>query len=142
LDPPPTRAADDVDRQSDLANGALRLRRVVAGDADPEAGAPERLEAGPGVGVEVAGLEAGDVTGCLARGALALDVDARAQELEDLRVVPAARENRAEQREQREARHAEPVGPGRPEPGLVEQCLARVEEDRPDGHAASCRRLP
>src|SRR5207244_8145173 len=109
-------------------DGALRLWRVVAGDADPEAGAAERLEAGPGVGVEVDGLEASGVARRLARGALALDVDARAQELEDLRVVLAARENRAEQREQREARHAEPVGPGRPEPRLVEQRLARVEE--------------
>jgi hypothetical protein len=52
--------------------------------------------------------------------------------IEYLAMIAAAGDHLAERSEERRSRHAEPVGPHAPRPGLVDDRLADVEDDRPD----------
>jgi hypothetical protein len=80
----------------------------------------ESLEAGQGVGVEVAGL---DPAGAGRR--------LHAEQVPDGSVVFASFDERAERGEQSEAGHAGLVGLLAPRSGLIDQGLAHVEDHRP-----------
>jgi hypothetical protein len=51
-------------------------------------------------------------------------------------VVGRPLDHRADDREEGQSRDAQPVGPVGPDPGLVDERLADVEDDRPDRHRA------
>ena len=80
-----------------------------------------------------------------------MEVETRAEELKDVEVAAAAGDDPAEGAEEGEARDAQPVRPVGPDPRLVDERLADVEDDGPDPGRArpgadyferSCQEVP
>src|SRR5205823_12207107 len=83
-------------------------------------------------GVEVEAVEVFAQTGVETGLALGVEVEAGAEVLEDLAVVLAAGDDRAEHRREGVSRDAEPVSPGAVFTGFVDENLSDVEPDGAD----------
>jgi len=92
---------------------------------------------GPGVGVEVGLVQGFADAGVDTLLAFGVEVEARAEDLEDVAVVLAAGDDRAEHGGEGVAGDAEPVGPGAVLAGLIDEDLADVEPHGADRHGAA-----
>ena len=61
-------------------------------------------------------------------------VQVGAEQFEDAAMVLAALDQASKDAHEGQARYPQPIGPALPEPGLVDQCLADVEEHRTHRH--------
>src|SRR5262249_53235215 len=105
---------------------------LVSGNPDAQAAAMQFLEAGDGVGVEVAGLKDVGDSGGAALAACRFDIEARAHDFEDAAVVVSTLHRRADRRKQHVFRNSQPVRPQPPQAALVDQCFSDVEYYRCD----------
>ena len=139
LHTPAVRRADHINRQVERAQDLLRLCRLVGREPDEQALIPQRRQARPGIGVQVLLRERLRLAGRCSPVTLGGEIEARLEVLERLPVVAATRDDRAEHCREGVPRNAEPVGPGPVLPCLVDECLAHVEEHRPQArHPAPC----
>jgi hypothetical protein len=136
-DAPFGRGGDEVGGQAQLAEDPPGPGGLVPGDPDPQAHAAQRGQGRAHVGVKVGLAVSLPGPGLLPALALGGQVEAGAEVLEGLRVVPPGRGHRAQHGGERVPGHADPIGPRLELPAVVEQRLADVEDHRDHGHARS-----
>ena len=143
FDAPGLRCRHKLNGQAELGEDRLGLGRLIAGDAQSIAGIVQRAKTRDRIRIEVVRRDALRHAGLLALPALLVDIEVRAKDPERLTVVElAARDHGAADCEKRQPRDAEPVGPRGPRPRLIDESLADVEDNRPDGHGrAATRRI-
>ena len=120
---------DEVQGDADVAEQVFGLSWLVAGDADEIARVVEAAERAEGVAVEVLWPEHIRHAGCRAVAPRRAQVHVRAEDPERLKVVATTLDDRPEHGEERQSLDPKPVGPGRPEPVLVDERLADIEHD-------------
>ena len=108
--------------------------RLVADDADAVAGVADGTERGHGIGIEVVDPHLVGLACGLALRPLRREVEIRPEDPERRSMIAAGLDARADHREERQPRDPEPVGPLGPDPGLVDERLADIEDDRADRH--------
>ena len=109
--------------------GRLGPGRLIADDPEPQSRGFERRQAGNGIRVEVVDGELLDIPGrpsVLAGGGA---VESRPDVFEDPAVILAPGDHATEHAEERQSGDAEPVRPGSPDAGFVDQRFAKVEDD-------------
>ena len=121
----------------------LRPDRLVPHHPQSVAGRGQRREAWHRVGVEVIGSDGVAELSGRGIGQHRTNVKIGAEQLEDLGVIAAARDDRPESGEKGQPWDAQMVGPGRPGARFVDQGLPDVEDDRADRQRErSCQLVP
>lgn len=128
----------------DVEGGKDRSRpgRLIADDADQVPGVLERPQRRQSVGVEVVQAEVVGKARSVAPRPLPAEVEIRPEDAERLAVVAAAPNPGTDDGQERQPRDAQPVGPLGPDPGLVDERLPNVEDDRANRYDLSCQEVP